>query len=243
MSKLIAICDGHGINTPGKRTPFFPDGTFMHENDFNRAVAGIVDKHLLRCGFRTLRVAPDDTDTPLKVRTDLANNAHADFYISIHANTMGSAWGNAKGIETYHYIKISQESKRAAEIIHKHLLEGTKLLDRGVKTADFHVLRETHMPAVLVECGFMDNLIEAKLLLTQAYREECAKEIAQGICEYFGVIYVANEEGKPKLSPEDANKIIKFLSAAYDSTEDPEAKAEFKRLANELRIASGQPIQ
>lgn len=239
--KLIAICDGHGMETPGKRTPLFPDGSFMHENDFNRAVAGILDKHLQRCGFRTLMVAPGDTDTPLKVRTDLANNAHADFYISIHANAMGISWGSASGIETFHYINVSQESKRAAEIIHKHLLEGTKLLDRGVKTADFHVLRETNMPAVLVECGFMDNLVEAKLLLTQAYREECAIEIAQGICEYFGVSYIA--EGEIKMTPEDANKVIAFLKAAYDLVNDPESHAECKRLANELRKASGQPTQ
>jgi N-acetylmuramoyl-L-alanine amidase len=242
VNKLIAIDDGHGMETPGKRTPLFPDGTFMHEDEFNRAVASIMDKHLQRCGFRTLMVAPDNTDTPLKVRTDAANKAKADFYISVHANAMGGAWGDARGIETFHYIKVSPDSKRAAEIIHRRLLEGTKLFDRGVKTADFHVLRETHMPAVLVECGFMDNLAEARLLLTQAYREECAKEIAQGICEYFGVSYIA-EGSKPNMSAEDANKIIPLLSAAYNATNDKEAKAEFKRLANELRKASGQPIQ
>lgn len=230
------------METPGKRTPLFPDGSFMHENEFNRTVGGILDIHLQRCGFRTLRVAPDDTDTPLKVRTDLANNARADFYISIHANAMGSTWGNAKGIETFHYIKVNQESKRAAEIIHKHLLEGTKLFDRGVKTADFHVLRETHMPAVLVECGFMDNIAEAKLLLTDAYRAECATEIAKGICKYLSVTFMA-EEGKAKMTPEDANKIIKLLGGAFGVTNDKEAQAEIHRLANELRKASGQPIQ
>lgn len=191
----VAIDDGHGMETAGKRTPTMPDGTVMKENEFNRRVAQLLAEHLVRCGIDVLMVAPNDVDTPLSVRTDAANKAKADLYISIHANAMTGSWGTARGIETFHYTKASANSIRAAEIIHKHLLEGTKLPDRGVKSADFHVLRETTMPAVLVECGFMDNLEEAKLLVTEAYRAECALEIAKGICEYFGVPFV--EVAKP----------------------------------------------
>lgn len=69
MSELIALCDGHGMETAGKRTPMFSDGTFMRENEFNRAVVALLDVHLKRCGFRTLIVAPTDIDTPLRTRT------------------------------------------------------------------------------------------------------------------------------------------------------------------------------
>lgn len=191
---LIAIDAGHGPQTPGKRTPLFPDGSFMHENAFNHAVADMLEPQLLRCGFETIRVFDQAVDTPLKDRTDLANKEQADFYISIHANADGSEWGSANGIETFHYIQAAEESIHAAAIIHAHLIEGTQLRDRGVKAADFHVLRETHMPAVLVECGFMSNREEAALLLTEAYRLECATEIAQGICEYYDVTYITEEE-------------------------------------------------
>ena len=61
-------------------------------------------------------------------------------------------------------------------------------------TANFHVLRETHMPAVLCECAFMDNLREANLLLSDAFRRECADEICKGICEYFGEVYVGAQD-------------------------------------------------
>jgi N-acetylmuramoyl-L-alanine amidase len=187
---LIAIDDGHGIETAGKRTPTLPDGTVMRENEFNRRVAHLLAEHLMRCGLEILLVSPLDVDTPLKVRTDTANKAKADLYISIHANASGSGgFNSARGIETYHYPG-STKGKKAAEVIHKHLIGGTKLPDRGVKSQDFHVLRETSMPAVLVECAFMTNLEDAKLLLTDAYREECAEELARGICEYFGVVYV-----------------------------------------------------
>jgi len=185
--KLIALCDGHGMETPGKRTPTLPDGTFMHENDFNRAVVAKLDVHLKRCGFNTLLVAAGDTDVPLKTRTDAANNANADFYISVHANAIGAGeWNGTRGIETFHYSQASEVCKKAAAIIHRYLISGTKLPDRGVKSADFHVLRETKMPAVLAECAFMTNHEDANLLLTDAYRSECAEELARGLCEYFG---------------------------------------------------------
>lgn len=211
MSKLIAIDDGHGMSTPGKRTPIFQDGTvspetgkpYMHENEFNRAVASLLAQHLIRCGFRILMVAPGDDDVPLRTRTDTANNASADFYISIHANALSGSWGNANGIETYHYPN-SREGERAARAIHAQMLQGTRLKDRGVKTANFHVLRESRMTAVLVECAFMDNLQEAKLLLSHAYRSECAKEIAKGICEYFGVQYIEDSGDEEMLKEIEA---------------------------------------
>lgn len=191
---LIAIDAGHGPQTPGKRTPLFLDGSFMHENESNHAVAEMLNMQLLRCGFDTLRVFNPAIDTPLKDRTNQANAAGADLCISIHANADGSEWGSANGIETFAYIHPSAESLRAASIIHAHLIGGTQLRDRGVKFADFHMVREPHMPSLLAECGFMSNRVEAELLRTDAYRLECATEIAQGICEYFDVTYITEEE-------------------------------------------------
>lgn len=187
---LIALDDGHGMETSGKRTPLFEDGTFMYENDFNKAVIEKLDKLLKHNGFDTLLVAPTDEDTPLKERTDLANKMKADFYFSCHANAYKGVWGDWGGQDTFYYgtdTYYSKESKRAAEIIHKHLIQGTKLRDRGVNKANFHVLRETNMPSVLSEMAFMDNKDEARLLMSDEYRKECGIEVAKGICEYFGV--------------------------------------------------------
>ena len=198
---LIALDDGHGMGTAGKRTPILPNGlksetgNFMHENEFNRAVISILDSILKRCGFRTLLVAPTDADVSLKARTDLANAKKADAFISAHANAYdGKFDGNdPEGVETFHYPN-STSGKKLATLVHKHLIQGTKQKDRGVKSANFHVLRETDMVAILVEAGFMDNLYEAKLLLSKAFREEVATEIAKGICEYFGVPFVEGKE-------------------------------------------------
>ncbi|WP_373232087.1 N-acetylmuramoyl-L-alanine amidase [Cohnella sp.] len=176
----------------------------MRENEFNRRVVALLDGHLRRCGFRTILVAPTDVDTPLKQRTNAANAAKADLYISVHANAVGLGELNGtRGIETFHYTSASSESRRAAAILHRHLIDGTPLPDRGVKAADFHVLRETRMPAVLVECGFMTNVSDAALLRSEEYRAECAEELARGVCEYFGEAYkeeaarTPEKEGKP----------------------------------------------
>lgn len=199
MSRLIIIDDGHGMSTAGKRTPIFPDGTkspetgknFMHENEFNRAVAKYLDLELKSCGFRTLMVAPTDEDTSLNTRVQRANSSGGDLYVSIHANANTSQWGNWGGTETYTY-KFSGESYRIGKIIHKHLMKGTPMRDRGVKDGShLYVVKNTKMPAVLVECAFMDNLAEAKLLLSDSFRRECAREIAMGVCEAYGVKYVS----------------------------------------------------
>lgn len=183
---LIALDDGHGMQTPGKRTPKFADGTFMHENEFNRRVVALLSNYLKAVGFKTLLVAPTDADTPLATRVNTANKAKADLYISIHANANTGQWGSWGGIETYTWK--NGVSKTLGTIIHKNLMEGTKLRDRGVKDGShLYVIRETHMPAVLVEAGFMDNQTEAKLLMSESYRQECAREIAQAICDFYKV--------------------------------------------------------
>lgn len=196
---LIALDDGHGADTPGKRTPKFEDGSFMHENEFNSAVVTILDEILMHNGFNTLLVAPTHEDTPLNERTKLANEKMADFYLSVHANAYTGEWNDAHGISIFHYTG-SVEGKKAATIIYKYALQGTNLKGRGIKTGNFHVLRETYMPAVLIECGFLDNKEEAKLLMSNEYRNECAIEIGKGICEYFGVEFNPLEDDTMKKS-------------------------------------------
>lgn len=214
MKKLIALDDGHGIDTSGKRTPDFTDGTkcetgspHMRENEFNRRVVAILNTLLKRCNFDTLLVAPTDEDTPLETRVKRANDAKADFYVSVHANAFGtSGFNSSRGIETF-YNTGSIKGKRAAELIHAQLIKNTSQVNRGVKSADFYVIKYTKMPAVLIEAAFMTNLEEAKLLLTESYRQECALEIAKGICEYFNVPFV--EESEDHKGKMEYNQVVK----------------------------------
>ena len=196
----IVFDDGHGAGTAGKRTP---DG--YRENNFNKKVVNYAVTAAKRCGFKTLLAAPGDADASLKSRTDKANKANADAFVSVHYNAIDDEWRSGEGgIETFHYPG-SSTGKRLAQCIHKHIMKGTKLKDRGVKSANFHVLRETKMVAALVECGFMDIKKEAELMKSSAYQKECAEEIVQGLCEYFDVEYVAEKKKKPAPKTDDKN--------------------------------------
>jgi N-acetylmuramoyl-L-alanine amidase len=180
----IILDAGHGYSTPGKRSP---DG--MREYEFNRAVAELAKEMLEKHQNTEVVFAHSDKrDVPLAERTALANKQNADCYVSIHANANGTCgWNSAGGIETYVHPSKPREALSLAQKIQRNLISSTGLRDRGVKTADFQVLRETKMTAVLVECGFMTNKEEASLLRTPLYRKRCAQAIVKAIAEQYGL--------------------------------------------------------
>lgn len=173
----IMLDAGHGPNTIGKRTP---DGK-MKEFEFNEAVAQFVKNELTGFELIIMNCHDKKRDVPLKERTTLANKMGVDAFISIHANAYGTTWNNASGIETFTYTNPSEQSVILAKLIQNPLCSITGRSNRGVKKADFAVVRDTRMPAVLVECGFMTNKHEAILLQSIEYRRRCAKAIAFAI--------------------------------------------------------------
>ncbi len=220
MTIKIALDDGHGLKpqpTPGKRSP---DGSLL-ENEFNRRVVELLDKHLRRNKFETVLVAPGDEDVPLEKRVQTANNSKADLYVSIHANSSAAnGWDTANGIEIF-VVKLGYNAEKAAKAVLKHLVKGTPQKNRGIKEANFYVLRKTNMPAILIECGFMNNKEELKLLKSETFRQECAEEIAKGICEFFKVTFVRE-------SPQQSKYIWKVQIGAFSIEENA------KKLAKEL---------
>lgn len=216
MSKLVALDSGHGVDTSGKRSPQLPNGqktelnrNYMNEKLFNRVVEKYLEAELVKNGFKVVKVADFNADTPLKTRVAAANKAKADLYVSIHANAAKKLgeWGSHGGIETF--VGSSKESKRIGTIVQRWLLKGSKLRDRGVKDGShLYVLKNTSMPAILIEAGFMDSTTDIDFLLSDAYRRECASEVAQAICEAYGVKYkaqVTSAAVKPKpVTPKQA---------------------------------------
>jgi len=221
----IAIDAGHGYNTPGKRTP---DGS-MREWEFNSAVATLVQDELQNYeGVETLRV--DDptgkTDVPLKTRTDKANAWKADVYVSIHANAAGSGWNSAEGIETYVYTSKPKEAMTLAANVQNRLIRETGRKNQGVKTADFHVLRETHMTAILVECGFMTNKEEATLLKSDSYRKKVATAIVAGIAETYNLKIKTKPAPASSSAAKKSDKLYRVQVGAFANLENAEQLAE-----------------
>lgn len=231
----VALDDGHGNNTSGKRTPLFEDGSFMKENEFNDFVVNVTRKILEKRGINVIYTAPEKTDTSLTTRVKRANDQKADIFVSAHANAFGSGWNDANGFETFIYSFQSKNSLKLAEYIQKECVKATKLKDRGIKTsADLYVLNSTKMPSVLIECGFMTNKKEAQLLKSMLYRYICSKAIAKGILKYFNM-----ELGDGYLTIEEAKKIIQ---EACKFDENTMRYLEFYRFADSLIIRLAEAI-
>src|SRR5690606_27713613 len=140
-------------------------------------------------------------------------------------NTGGS------GVETYHYPG-SANGKRLAQCIHEFVIQGTPQKNRGIKSANFYVLRNTKMPAVLIEFGFMDDpgLREAQLMLNKSFQQECAQETAKGICKYFGVPYKSSPTTKPVMYDIYINQETKDI---YSTSYVDKLAAKVKELAQQ----------
>ncbi len=196
----IVLDAGHGPNCPGKRTPTFEDGTFMHEHEFNNAVVHKLKNKLNKSDdFSVTIVSSDVEDISLQKRVDREYQIKADLFLSVHANALSSNWGNPKGIESF-YNQGSTKGEKYCKVIQDNLIKYTGLVNRGAKSApgpqyghSLYVLKHTYGPAVLVECGFMDNKHEAKLLMSDGYRELVADSLLNSVCSIFNVTIEENK--------------------------------------------------
>lgn len=214
----VMLDAGHGYNTPGKRSP---DG--MREYEFNRVVANETKAILETYKDVVIYFSHSDTkDVSLQERTDKANRLAVDCFVSIHANAYGTGWNEVSGIETYIYTSKPKIASALADKVQKNLVVATGLQDRGVKEAGFHVLRATKMTAILVECGFMTNKEDLKLLRSNLYRKTCAEAIAKGLREQYQL------QLKPKVTiptPEKKNSslpIYKVIAGPFTEKETAE---------------------
>jgi hypothetical protein len=174
---------GHDINTPGKGV------AGMKEFEFNRAVSRYAD--CLLHEYENVQTffshdLYDGIDDSLKKRTDRANQLGVDCFISIHANAAFSPI--AHGVETFIHPKAGSSTVNLAAEVHGFLIRETGLNNRGLKRADFAVLRQTKMDAFLVECGFMTNAKELSLLKSEEYRKKCAQAIVYGLVANYKLV-------------------------------------------------------
>jgi N-acetylmuramoyl-L-alanine amidase len=244
MSKkyLVAIDAGHGMHTEGKQSvPMSKNlyidnelvrakGKIIKENEWNRGVSEYLAAALKRCGIDTMFTADmtGKTDIALSTRASKANKAKADILISNHYNAIGSCakWqSKIKGLLVLRTKNCSEKSIKLGKLAVKHLkkdidYEYSYGLMRDVDMSGFTlaILRQTTMPAILIEYGFMDYWNEAKLMLDKKHQKKCAEAVAKAVCEYFGVTYVAkksevkNTDDKPQVASK-----TKYLRIIADS--------------------------
>lgn len=175
-SPLIILDAGHGGTDTGAIYTY-------NEKDLVLPLTLAVGAILEDAGFRVEYTRTDDTYVSLAARTEQVNTQGADIFVSIHMNAFAQK-PEVNGLETY-YLVGGERAKTLAERIHAAVLASTGANDRSTRTANFYVLRNTEMPAVLVETGYMSNDEELALLATEEYRALLATGIANGIIDYF----------------------------------------------------------
>lgn len=183
MMVKIAIDAGHGMNTAGKRTP-----VGEREWTFNNKVATAAIAKLNQyenVGILRVDDSTGKTDVPLKTRTDRVNAWRADALVSVHHNAYLGRWGTHSGVETYTHPNSMQQSKDIATVVHPLVVKAMGLNDRGIKTKNLHMLRESNMPAILVEGAFMDSTIDIKKLRDDQILMAQGEAIAEGLAAYF----------------------------------------------------------
>jgi N-acetylmuramoyl-L-alanine amidase len=169
----VVIDPGHGGfdrgGIPGQRVP---------EKMVALDTALRLQRILQKAGVRTVMTRSTDVFVPLPVRSAIANAERNAIFVSIHYNA--SPRSGAHGVETY------SENNRGAVLaarIQRQIIHLVSTENRGVRSAEYYVLRHCRLPAVLVECGFLTNPSEAQLALTSEYRQRIAEQIAAGIIE------------------------------------------------------------
>lgn len=189
MSK-IAIDAGHGLKTAGKRCLKKLDKNQTREWVLNDRVANALAKYLKNAGHTVIRVDDEDgsSDISLSQRVKTANNWKADAYISVHHNA-GINGGTGGGTVVYVSNNCSNTSVRLQNAVYKHAINDCKLKGNrsdGTLAKNFYVIKNTNMPAILMECGFMDSSTDIKYILDEEWSNKMGQAIAKGVCDIFG---------------------------------------------------------
>ncbi len=211
----LALNAGHGLNTIGKRCMKKLDKNQTREWVLNSRICEKIEILLSEYeGYDLIRL-DDPTgkiDVPLKNRTNNANNFDADFYLSIHHNA-GINGGTGGGIETYVYTKPSKQSVEWQEELYKSLLKHTKLKGNradGTRKKNLHECRESNMPCVLVEAGFMDSKTDVPIILSEKF----AKQVATSCVEVIVNKAKLQKKSEIPTMPKQENIIYTWQKAA-----------------------------
>ena len=184
MAFKIALDAGHGLNTAGKRTP---DG--IREWSLNDKVRDKVVEMLRDYDVSFIHTDNDEgkTDESLSKRVATYKAAGVASMVSIHHNAYTGNWNSATGVEVYVDRSCTDADLRLANLIYERLVAYTGLKGRGVKRANFQIINQNKIPAVLCEGGFMDGTSDYRYITSDAGQTAYAKAIAESLIEFHGL--------------------------------------------------------
>ncbi len=168
---MVVLDAGHGGFDSGATSRYAG-----REKDHTLSVIRRLQPKLEAAGFKTLLTRSDDTFIPLETRSQISSRQNNAIFVSVHFNDSPNR--SVHGVEVYYKSRCSQS---LASNVLKQLSSLPAVADRGVHTANFHVLRRNRFPAILVECGFLSNPAEGRRCATGAFQEAAAGAILRGL--------------------------------------------------------------
>ena len=180
---IVVIDAGHGNFDLGTHNDL------CEEKNLTLATAHFVKQELMKKGYRVIMTRSTDEFITLKKRAQIANDMKSQLLVSIHYNAAHNK--KAHGIEIFYQKKAQpwkeKRSKLLAQTILKNMLIETGASSRGIKEGNLCVIRESNMPSILIECGFITNKEECKKMINPEYQKKIAKAISIGIDQYFSL--------------------------------------------------------
>lgn len=190
--KKIVVDPGHGGNDPGA------SANGLLEKSLTLDICLRLVEKLAAYDAEIILTRDSDTLVDLIKRADIANRAAADFFLSIHCNA-----GGGEGFESYTHLDATASTLSTGEIIHREVaafcLE-RNVADRGMKAADFAVLRLTSMPAVLLELLFVDHPRDAGLLQNEVFLRDLTSAVARGSATALGLSLKKDPGGSAQMT-------------------------------------------
>ena len=165
----IHIDSGHGGSDPGAVS-------HLRESQYTLSYGLELGRVLQTLGFEVNYSRTGDVDVSLSARCDMANRWGADYFISVHFNA-----GGGHGIETY-ALTTGGHAEKLGTLVQNALIDKTGSMNRGLKFANFQVLRDTSMSAILAELGFVDSDSDSLKIPSEEYRRQCMRGISKAIC-------------------------------------------------------------
>lgn len=209
----IGLDAGHGLYTPGKQTP---DG--IKEWRLNDDVCDIITEMLKGYDCEVIRTDRNEgkTDEPLGERVRYYLNAGVSALVSVHHNAFTAKWNNATGVEVYTDRAPTAADEKLAECIYGRLVKYTGLKGRGIKRANFYIINQNRVPAVLCEGGFMDGTADYKVITSDKGKRAYAKAVAEGLIEFLKL--------KPETDGENQGESTKKDEVIYQVWEEKSRK-------------------
>lgn len=187
----LALNAGHGLFTAGKRCKKSLDPKQTREWWLNDRICDKIENILSDYdGIQVLRIddTKGQTDVPLADRVKKANDFGADFYLSIHHNA-GIYGGSGGGLMAYVYNNASKTSQKWQNVLYNAAITATGLKGNRSQPkakANFYETRMTEMPAVLMECGFMDSKTDVPIILSEDFADKLARAFCEVIVDRAG---------------------------------------------------------